>query len=135
MAEQRESNKDFYVVYECLDCGWIQKVEMKKEEYNEISVCPTCKGRFVDRWKKANYISEPNPNKNSLKVKIDVDCADALKGLKAVTRAAKDATAALKELEEHQSKIEYVMPLNVNSIDLSKSIVRALDNLNKRVGI
>lgn len=45
-------------------------------------------------------------NSNSLKVKIDVDCADALKGLKAVTREAKNATAALKELEEQQNKIK-----------------------------
>jgi hypothetical protein len=42
---------------------------------------------------------------NSLNVKVKVDCSEALKGLKAVTRAAKKATAALKELEEQQNKL------------------------------
>ncbi|TFJ92148.1 hypothetical protein [Lentibacillus salicampi] len=31
---------------------------------------------------------------------IDVDCSDALKGLKAVQREARGATAALKELDD-----------------------------------
>lgn len=34
---------------------------------------------------------------------IDIDCSDALKGLKAVQREAKKATAALKELEEEST--------------------------------
>jgi diaminopimelate decarboxylase len=35
---------------------------------------------------------------------IDIDCSGALKGLKAITREAKKATQALKELEEQQKK-------------------------------
>ncbi|MFP3840341.1 hypothetical protein U5N22_08795 [Bacillus safensis] len=35
----------------------------------------------------------------NLNVKVDVDVAEAIKGLKAVQRAAKDATKALAELE------------------------------------
>ncbi|MGD6899328.1 hypothetical protein [Bacillus infantis] len=40
-------------------------------------------------------------------LKIDIDCSDALKGLKAVTREAKKATAALNEFEnaKKQSKL------------------------------
>jgi hypothetical protein len=36
---------------------------------------------------------------------IDIDCSNALKGLKAVTREAKKATTALQELEEQQKRI------------------------------
>jgi hypothetical protein len=43
---------------------------------------------------------------NDLSVKVNVDCTDALTGLKAVTREAKNATAALKELEEQQEKMK-----------------------------
>lgn len=35
----------------------------------------------------------------NLNVKVDVDVSEAIKGLKAVQRAAKDATKALAELE------------------------------------
>ncbi|MGM8213556.1 hypothetical protein ACLIBH_12335 [Virgibacillus sp. W0430] len=37
---------------------------------------------------------------------VDIDCSNALKGLKAVQREAKKATAALKELEVQQSNID-----------------------------
>ncbi|MFJ5713128.1 hypothetical protein [Neobacillus sp. NPDC093127] len=47
-------------------------------------------------------------NAGELKVKIDVDCSEALKGLKAVTRAAKKATAALKELDDAQRKVSSI---------------------------
>ncbi|CEG25998.1 hypothetical protein [Bacillus sp. B-jedd] len=64
---------------------------------------------------------------DSLKVKIEVECAEALKGLKAVTREAKKATAALKELEEQQKKVEFVVPLNLDG----KAVAKVLhENLN-----
>jgi hypothetical protein len=37
---------------------------------------------------------------SALRVKLDLDCSEALKGLKAVTREAKRATAALDEFEK-----------------------------------
>lgn len=43
---------------------------------------------------------------NDVTVKVNVDCSQALTGLKAVTREAKKATAALKELEEQQEKMD-----------------------------
>jgi hypothetical protein len=42
---------------------------------------------------------------NDLSVKVNVDCSEALTGLKAVTRESKKATAALKELEDQQEKM------------------------------
>ncbi|UOQ93405.1 hypothetical protein MUO14_24050 [Halobacillus shinanisalinarum] len=43
------------------------------------------------------------PKKKSVdKLTVDVDCSDALKGLKAVQREAKKATAALKELDNYK---------------------------------
>ncbi|NEY99253.1 hypothetical protein [Heyndrickxia shackletonii] len=56
-------------------------------------------------------------NNGSLEVKVDVDCTEALKGLKAITRAAKKATAALKELEEQQNKLSGI------SISFSRELV------------
>lgn len=39
---------------------------------------------------------------------VDIDVSDALKGLKAVQREARKATAALKELEAQQDKMAYL---------------------------
>ncbi|MCM3763457.1 hypothetical protein [Neobacillus niacini] len=66
------------------------------------------------------------PLSNSLKVKLELDCAEALKGLKAVTRAAKKATAALKELEEqiNKSSVNNSITLNVDGRKLSEHRVR-----------
>jgi hypothetical protein len=59
---------------------------------------------------------------NNLYVKVNVDCTEALTGLKAVAREAKKATAALKELEEQQSK--------VNDLPIT-TIAKNLDFRNK----
>lgn len=37
---------------------------------------------------------------SGLNIKVNIDCSEALKGLKAVTREAKKLTSALKELQE-----------------------------------
>lgn len=37
---------------------------------------------------------------------VDVDCSDALKGLKAIQREAREATAALREFERQQKKMQ-----------------------------
>jgi hypothetical protein len=57
-------------------------------------------------------------NISQLKVKVSVDCSEALKGLKAITRAAKRATAALKELEEQQNNMHGV------SVTFSREVVK-----------
>lgn len=42
-------------------------------------------------------------NKRSIgQLTVDIDCSEALKGLKAIAREAKKATRALKELEEQR---------------------------------
>jgi hypothetical protein len=66
----------------------------------------------------------PISNSNALSVRIDVDCSEALKGLKAVTRAAKKATAALKELEEQKKMFGKLSEIPI-TID-GKEIVRKL---------
>ncbi|RBP89386.1 hypothetical protein DFO70_11133 [Cytobacillus firmus] len=50
-------------------------------------------------------IGDTKPSRSVGSLVIDIDCSDALEGLKAVTREAKDATAALKELEEQHEKM------------------------------
>lgn len=43
---------------------------------------------------------------------VDVDCSDALKGLKAIQREAREATAALKELEGHKNNNTLIVKCN-----------------------
>jgi hypothetical protein len=55
-------------------------------------------------------MADSRESNNGVRI-ITVDCSDALKGLKAVTREAKKATTALQELEEQQKKIGFVPKL------------------------
>jgi len=63
------------------------------------------------------YDEQPKPPRTGPNVKqsvsvggfhVDIDCSEALTGLKAVQREARKATAALKELEAQQDKMAYL---------------------------
>lgn len=45
-------------------------------------------------------------NIRGISIEVDIDASDAMKGLKAIQREARKATAALKELEEQQNRIK-----------------------------
>jgi hypothetical protein len=50
-------------------------------------------------------VSYPSGNDSKgISIAVNIDCNEALTGLKAITREAKKATAALKELEAQQKK-------------------------------
>jgi hypothetical protein len=66
-------------------------------------------------------------NISALNVKVNVDCSEALKGLKALTRAAKKATTALKELDEQVQKgfstnNNTITPVNLDGKEIAKAI-------------
>jgi hypothetical protein len=51
-------------------------------------------------------MAKPRESNTSVEtLTVEIDCSDALKGLKAVTREAKKATSALQELEEQQKRV------------------------------
>ncbi|GAB2560996.1 hypothetical protein [Gracilibacillus alcaliphilus] len=87
--------------FKCLVCSFKDTIEVDRGV--EILPCPKCKGAFVDIWHAAKHI-ETKRERDKLKVNINV--SDALKGLKAVQREARKATAAVKELEEAYNKIK-----------------------------
>lgn len=66
------------------------------------------------------------------KLTIDIDCSEALKGLKAVTREAKKATVALKELEKQQAKME-VNTKVVGIVDTGLDVRDFADELDKQL--
>ncbi|HDR7659864.1 hypothetical protein COM08_15195 [Bacillus wiedmannii] len=45
-----------YVLYKCLCCVHQRKLEVRKENYSEVIVCPECNGAFVDVHKINKYI-------------------------------------------------------------------------------
>ncbi|TGA95534.1 hypothetical protein E4665_17890 [Sporolactobacillus shoreae] len=71
--------------------GSIEKDKMPKEAMDEYLKCQEV------AYKKAEVLGKPI---SELTVKVNIDCSDALKGLKAVQREAKKATQALKELDK-----------------------------------
>jgi DNA-directed RNA polymerase subunit RPC12/RpoP len=100
-AKKRESSKIEYV-YECIKCK--TKFNVIKKITLEGSNCPICTGALIPNSVIGIDYSS-NKDFTVSQIKVDIDIADALKGLKAVTRAAKKATNALKELDEQQLKL------------------------------
>lgn len=43
------------VLYQCLLCKYKLKLELGKENYEEVKVCPKCNGALVDRYKMNTY--------------------------------------------------------------------------------
>lgn len=70
----------------------------------------------------------------NLNVRVDVDVSEAIKGLKAVQRAAKDATKALAELEsamigyENAQKNDRLIGVDVGVVGYDRSVVHAGPN-------
>jgi hypothetical protein len=100
MAEKRESNTKY--VLECGRCK--SELHVSKQRMVEGKDCPFCKGPLIHKYVSGVDYSSSNDVTVS-QLRVDIEVSDALKGLKAVTRAAKKATAALNELEEQQSKL------------------------------
>ncbi|MGF9741900.1 hypothetical protein ABEX06_00215 [Bacillus safensis] len=71
----------------------------------------------------------------NLNVKVDVDVSEAIKGLKAVQRAAKDATKALAELEsamkgyENAQKNDRLIGVDVGVVGYDRSVVSGYGTL------
>lgn len=109
MAEKRESNKFHEEVFKVRNI--ICERELKHLRHIE----------YEDMKELIGIFHEVNqPSKKSIgEIKIDVDCSDALKGLKAVTREVKKVSAALEELDrlkEHTKAIGISVHLNGNEI-------------------
>ena len=61
-----------------------------------------------------NHVApKPSKKENTLTVTVDVDVSEALTGLKALQREAKEATKALRELEA-EAKREFNVHLNIS---------------------
>jgi hypothetical protein len=76
-------------------------------EKSESNGCPVC-GKEERCRCFVGIDKSKGKDVSALNVKVNVDVAEALKGLKAVTRAAKKATAALKELDDAQRKVSSI---------------------------
>lgn len=85
--------------YKCLSCEHTDPVRGKRREYSEVRLCPKCNGLFVDIWNLEKYKHLKPKRKPVGELKIDIDVSDALKGLKAVQREAKNTVRALREVE------------------------------------
>ncbi len=87
------------VTYKCMKCFAEMSVSKQRELRMDGRNCFLCKGPI-----------QKVENKKSVgSFTVDIDCSDALKGLKAVQREAKKATAALKELEEQKKRNTFLV--------------------------
>lgn len=102
----KQSREGKNIVWKCLECG--ARHIFHKNDYGQDGLrCHNCNG-IVDM---DGFTDEPPTTKykrgvdhaasgGDLTVRIDIDCSDALTGLKAIQREARKATQTLRELEE-----------------------------------
>jgi hypothetical protein len=76
--------------------------------------------------KEVEIISEGKSDRNMLSIKVDVDVSEALTGLKAVQREAKEAAKVLRELESAVlHKGEVILPKNQVVRNTNWTVVQA----------
>lgn len=86
-----------------------------------------------------DLFKEMKPKKKAGTIELDVDCEDALKGLKAVQREAKEATRSIKDLQQSMNISNRVSSLfNAQRVHLPMSTTAKIGHLvedeNGRVG-
>lgn len=108
MADKRESNKLYEEVHNIRKVILERKLDhLRHLTYDEVQAILNIHKESNEHsdGDKASYTIKPSrpvtEKKRSIgNLTVDIDCSEALKGIKAITREAKNATAALKELDE-----------------------------------
>ncbi|CEG28092.1 hypothetical protein [Bacillus sp. B-jedd] len=100
MAEKRESNEG--MLYECVKCER-REVILANNPRTDGRSCSHCGGALMFSYFVGIDLSGRKDN-SALTITLKADVSDALTGLKAVTREAKKATAALKDVDDITSK-------------------------------
>lgn len=100
MADNKKSSKE-NILYQCLECKRHRVIK------NGIdgSRCNYCDGHLIPIG--PTNLPSTREGKKTIhygELTVGVDVSEAIKGLKAVQREAKKTTAALKELEEQQTR-------------------------------
>jgi len=89
---------------QCMVCNFREVFTERQFKFVDGYSCFVCDGPVMPMVTKSgegviNRKTISQNNKNKLDIIANIDCSDALKGLKSIQREAKKATAALKELE------------------------------------
>ncbi|EOP80878.1 TPA: hypothetical protein QCY76_000591 [Bacillus cereus] len=140
--------KKYFNKAKCLVCGHMDKVyHPSKEEYQEVTVCPKCNGAFVDVWVINNYKRQSNDTKKNIQgltIELNVETTEALKGIKEVTEAANECTAALEKLEKVMSRfkgksalkdITVECPIFLNGKTMASEIVKRINDSDSNIQI
>ncbi|MER2048153.1 MAG: hypothetical protein ABTA23_07945 [Solibacillus sp.] len=90
-----ERKRPYQFKAQCLVCDHEGMVfHNSKEDYQEVNVCPKCKGAFVDTWKLAKYKRDERKGQ-SIRLGVDKDTDKLQLKLRAI---AKHAEALANEL-------------------------------------
>ena len=98
MADEK-FREDEYVIWACIECEHYHYWH-KNDSGRDGLRCEKCDG-YISVVGFTNQ--KPRPlHKSPGTLTVDLDCSDAIKGLKSIQREARKATAALKEFEEQK---------------------------------
>lgn len=129
-----DESKQYQHKAECLSCGHNETIFHTKKEYQEVSVCPKCKGALVDVWKLRKHQNNVN-NRNekpskSLSISVDMDTDKMQLKLRAIAKhvgALADELDVIDNVDIEKQK-EFTVSIgtsnNINAEDIANGLKR-----------
>ncbi|WP_342550949.1 hypothetical protein MKX57_09345 [Lysinibacillus sp. FSL M8-0216] len=133
-----DESKQYQHKAECLSCGHNETIFHTKKEYQEVSVCPKCKGALVDVWKLRKYQNSENilnkkPSK-SLSISVDMDTDKMQLKLRAIAKhvgALADEFDAIDNADIEKQK-EFTVSIGTLNNKNAEDIANGLKRLSTR---
>lgn len=84
----------------CLVCEHSEMIHHEsKEDYQEVNVCPKCKGAFVDIYKIHKYIK---PNSKSIEIAVEMNTDKLQLKLRIIAKHAEELANELDAIDAEQ---------------------------------
>ncbi|WP_156290776.1 hypothetical protein [Oceanobacillus salinisoli] len=130
MADKKSSEGKEALIYYCFPCDKDYVVD-PADPRKDGRTCNQCGTHLMFKGG-VDYSSGKDKTISAGTLIITADVSDAIKGLKAIQREAKKATAALKELESIESKISSMFGVPVKLLKSDSDINKQYEVFKKK---
>ena len=120
---------------ECMECGYREVFTERQFKCTDGLTCDVCNGPVSPTLTRpGEKIRNRRMKKRNGSLSLDIDCSDAIKGLKSVQREAKKATAALKELGNEQTK-EHMLVIKLDEMGSVPKVFYKGEEVSNKINV
>jgi DNA-directed RNA polymerase subunit RPC12/RpoP len=91
--------------WKCMRCGHVIHISRQKARFFDGATCEECGGPISPINPPKTPVTEKSKPISELTVKVNIDCSDALKGLKAVQREIRKTVVSFKDLQSTMADV------------------------------